>query len=427
MLKFPVGKAGDELRNRLLSLTANSSLRAATIGIKAVLVIALAVWLGPGQLGIYGLIAATITLTTYLYGLDFYTFTLREISTDNLDQVADRVRDQFLLFACIYGVGTVILAAILKGFGLDGTLIVLTAAIAVLQHATLELYRILIRIECTIAASIGLFLRDAAWVPGCLLIWVFRGEISLQEVLLSWLAGSCVSVAYCGWSLVRILPRAPSRSIDLAWLRRGVATGLRMLVGTLSIRGLFTVDRMILALLAPPEVLGVYVFYTSLCLSFTTLFDTGVLPYFWPRLLEAARRADPVARDATQRTLSRVCMIGAPILAGAAVVLGIGFANMLPDDSYLNNLDLLFYVAAANMLLLLSNAPHYRLYADNRDTAIVASNASAFASFLVLCGLLVLVDQPMAVPLALVTACGLLAVVKFALLRLQDSNYFRGE
>lgn len=401
----------------LLNLTVNSSLRAATIGIKAVLVIALAVWLGPSQLGVYGLIAATVTLTTYIYGLDFYTFTIREISTGNLDDVRFRVRDQFLLFAFIYGVGTVTLLLVLKGFGLGETLIVLTAAIAVLQHAALELYRILVRIERTIAASIGLFLRDAAWVPGCLLIWVYRGEISLQEVLLSWLVGSCFSVAYGGWSLTRVLPHAPSRPIDLAWLRRGLATGLRMLVGTLSLRALFTVDRMILALLAPPEVLGAYVFYTSLCLAFSALFETGVLPYFWPRLLDAAKRADPIARNAAQRALSRVCVIGAPILAIAAILLGVGFANVLPDGSYLSNLNLLFYVVAANMLLLLSNAPHYRLYADNRDTAIVASNTLAFASFLVVCGLLVLTDQSMAVPLALVIACGLLLTVKLAIVR----------
>lgn len=401
----------------LLNLTVNSSLRAATIGIKAVLVIALAVWLGPSQLGVYGLIAATVTLTTYIYGLDFYTFTIREISTGNLDDVRFRVRDQFLLFAFIYGVGTVTLLLVLKGFGLGGALIALTAAIAVLQHAGLELYRILIRIERTIAASIGLFLRDAAWVPGCLLIWVFKGEIGLQEVLLSWLVGSCFSVAYGAWSLARVLPHAAPRAVDFAWLRRGVATGLRMLVGTLSLRALFTVDRMILALLAPPEVLGVYVFYTSLCLAFSALFETGVLPYFWPRLLDAVKQVDPVVRNTVQRTLFRVCMIGAPALAVAAVFVGVGFATVLPDGSYLSNLNLLFYAAAAIMLLLLSNAPHYRLYADNRDTAIVAANASAFACFLAVCGLLVLVDQPMAVPLALVTACGLLLSVKFVIAR----------
>lgn len=417
MQKSPIGKARKEPRSRLLNLTANSSLRAATIGIKAVLVVALAVWLGPSQLGIYGLIAATITLTTYLYGLDFYTFTIREISTGNLDDVRFRVRDQFLLFAFIYGVGSVILAAIMKGFGLDGTLIILTAAIAVLQHAALELYRILVRIERTIAASIGLFLRDAAWVPGCLLIWAFKGEISLQDVLWSWLAGSCFSVAYGAWSLIRVLPDTETRPVDLAWLRRGIATGLRMLAGTISLRALFTVDRMILALLAPPEVLGVYVFYTSLCQAFSALFDTGVLPYFWPRLLDAVKREDTVARDEVQRTIFRVCMVGAPVLAVAAIIVGTGFAVMLPDGSYLNNLDLLYYIAAAFMLLLLSNPPHYHLYADKRDNAIVAANASAFIGFLAVCGLLVMANQAMAVPLALVAACGLLLVVKLVLSR----------
>lgn len=400
-----------------VGLAANSALRAATIGIKAVLIIALAIWLEPGELGIYGLIAATITLTTYLYGLDFYTFTLRELSTGDLSDARFQVRDQFVLFGAVYCLGSLVLVVVLHRFGLDPALIALTAATAVLQHAAIEFYRVLVRIERSIVASICLFVRDAAWVPACLLVWVVRGDVGLFEVLLFWLIGSLLSVAFAARSLLRLLPNAGSRPINWAWLAQGVRTGLRMLPGTISLRGLFTVDRMILALLAPPEVLGAYVFFVSLCGAFSSLFETGLLPFFWPRLLEAVKRDDRAGREAAQRALARVCLIGAPAFAVIAIAVGYGFAQALPNDAYAENLELLLYVAAAYMFLTISNVPHYRLYAEKRDLAIVASNTLAFAGFLAAVGLLALVSKALAVPVALVLACILLLALKLAVSR----------
>jgi O-antigen/teichoic acid export membrane protein len=393
-------------------VVANSALRAATIGIKAVLIIALAVWLDPADLGAYGLIAATITLTTYLYGLDFYTFTLREISAGNLGAVRYQIRDQFLLFGAIYGLGTMVLLLLLPRLSLDPALAAMATAIAVLQHASLEFYRVLVRIERTLEASICFLIRDAAWVPACLALWLARGDISLLEVLMFWLAGSAASVGFAIWSLSRLLPLAPAPPVDLVWLGRGVRTGLRMLPGTLSLRALFTVDRMILAVLAPPQVLGAYVFFVSLCAAAQALFETGILPFFWPRLLEAARQGNAPARATAERQLARVCLVGAPAIALASVAAGVVLAGLLPNPAYEQNLELLFFVAAAYMLMTLSNAPHYGLYADGRDIAIVISNALAFAAFLAVAGLLALAGSGLAVPLALVLACLLLALLK---------------
>lgn len=398
-------------------MAANSALRAVTIAIKAVLIIALAVWLEPAELGIYGLIAATITLTTYIYGLDFYTFTLRELSVGNLGAVRYQVRDQFVLFGAIYGLGALVLAVLLPDLGLDPALTAVAAAIAALQHAALEFYRVLVRVERAMEASLCFLIRDAAWVPVCLAVWLARGDIALIEVLLSWLAGSVASVAFAVWSLSRILPAAPARPVDLTWLARGIRTGLRMLPGTLSLRALFTVDRMILALLAPPEVLGAYVFFTSLCGALHGLFETGILPFFWPRLLEAARHGNAAGRMAAERGLARVCLTGGPAVALAAIAAGTVFAGLLPNPAYGQNLELLFFAAATYMFVTLSNIPHYRLYADGRDVAIVLSNALAFAAFLAAAGLLTLAGSGLSVPPALALACVLLLVLKWQLAR----------
>jgi len=394
------------------SMTANSALRAAAIGIKMMLIIAIAAWLDPSELGIYGLIVATTGLTTYIYGLDFYNFTLREISLANIGGVRHKLRDQFVLFCAIYGLGTMALLVLLPRLGLDPALAAVTPAISVLQHASLEFYRVLVRIERVLEASICLLIRDAAWVPGCLALWLVRGDITLLGVLLFWLAGSMASVVFAVWSLSRFLPASPAPPVDIAWLGRGVRIGLRMLPGTLSLRALFTVDRMIMAVLAPPQVLGAYVFFASLCTAAQGLFDTGVLTYFWPRMLEETRRGDLPARAEAERRLARACYAGGPAVALTSVAAGVIFAQFLPNPAYAQNVELLFFVAAAYMFLTFSSIPHYKLYADGRDTAIVVSNALAVAVFLGVSGLFTLADWELAVPFGLVLACLLMLVLK---------------
>lgn len=376
--------------------------------------LALAVWLGPAELGIYGLISAIVTFATYIYGHDFNSFTLREVSIKHMDRVRYHVRDQFVLFGVIYVLGGIFLAVVLPCFGLDPVLAIFTAVIAALQHAGIEIYRLLVRFERTVAASLCLLIRDAAWIPAVLLFWLLRGDATLFDVLAFWLAGLSVGLIFALWVLLRRLPAAPPRAIDLRWLGRGVRTGLRMLPGTLSIWGLLTVDKMIMALLVAPEVLGAYVFFAAICGAFWGLFESGVLTFYWPRLLEAARHGEAQEQASAQRALGRVCLIGAPVLAAMAVAVGLGFASVLPHEAYVDNLGLLPYLAAAYMFLTLANVPHYRLYAGNRDLAIVFSNAAAFAAFLGLAGLLSLVGTTQAVPIALMAACMLMLALKSA-------------
>ena len=154
-----------EARRFALVLTGNSLLRLASVSLRALLTLAMAVWLQPAELGIYAIIAATLTLTTYIYGLDFQSFTMRELSTKDLAGAKVRLRDQFLLLLVIYALGSAILVAVLRQFGLPQHLVALILPMAVLQHASLELYRIFARLGRPIPGTIVLLLRDAAWAP----------------------------------------------------------------------------------------------------------------------------------------------------------------------------------------------------------------------------------------------------------------------
>ena len=395
----------------------NTAVRAATIAIRAALLVGLAVWLPPEELGLFGLIGAAVTICTYLYGLDFYTFSLRELSEAELNEVRHRLRDQFMLFGAIYLIGGAILAALLPSFGIDPALALLVAAIAMFQHAGLELYRVLLRLQQTLAASLSFFIRDAAWVPACPVAWWLTGDLAVSDVLLFWLVGSVAATGLATWLVLRATPAGKPRPVDSAWLKSGIRTGLRMLPGTLSLRGLFTVDRFILALFVPPDAVGAYVFFTSLCMTAVGLFETGVMPYFWPRLLETARSGDRQQQAVAERALAHACFVGAPALAVMTVAAGLVLAGLLPNPTYAAHLEFLLWISAAYMFVTLSNIPHYRLYAARRDLAIVGSNAAAFLIFLALSGALGLAGLKLAVPAGLLVASIMLLVLKSAAAR----------
>jgi O-antigen/teichoic acid export membrane protein len=398
-------------------LTTNSLVRLASVGLRSLLTLAMAVWLQPSELGLYALVAATLTLTTYFYGLDFQTFSMRELSTSDLAGARFRVRDQFAMLLVIYAIGSAVTALLLRQFGLAPGLIALVVPMAVVQHAALEFYRILTRLGRTVAGSVVLLIRDGAWVPICILTKLATGELSLGGILLSWLMGSAVSVIYGGVLLFKWLPASERRSIDLAWLAAGLRTGLRMLAGTLSVIALFSVDRMIFAKLVSPQQLGAYAFFALGCSSIQGLFETAVLPSFWAPLLQAKKEGDDLAYRHAERRLDRACLAGA-IIGGAVTAVGLTvLAWLLPNRAYAQNLHLLYYLVAAYSLLTLTNIPHYRLFAARRDSLIVSANVTTFVTFIVLIPLFVIFDRSTAVPLALAIACAILFALKWIMAR----------
>lgn len=398
-------------------LTTNSFVRLTSVGLRALLTLSMAVWLQPSELGLYAIVAATLTLTTYFYGLDFQTFSMRELSTADLAGARFRVRDQFAMLLVIYAVGGTITAVLLRQFGLELKLIGVVVPMAILQHATLEFYRILTRLGRIISGTVVLLIRDAAWVPLCLLMKFAMGELTLATVLLFWLAGSLVSVIYGGGLLFRWLPASERRSIDLAWLAAGLRTGLRMLSGTLAVVALFSVDRMIFAKLNSPNQLGAYAFFALGCASVQGLFETAILPSFWAPLLQAKKDGDAAAYRRAEEKLNRACLIGGVAGGTVTAILLAILAWLLPHRAYAQNLHLLYYLAAAYSLLTLTNIPHYRLFAARLDSRIVTANIIAFASFIVLIPLFAIFDRSTAVPLALALACAILFALKWVMAR----------
>ena len=80
----------------------NLALRGITLGSKFLLSIYLVKFLSLEANGEYGIFVATISMLTYVLGLDFYSFNNREILQENSLESGKKIKNQFFLFTLVY-------------------------------------------------------------------------------------------------------------------------------------------------------------------------------------------------------------------------------------------------------------------------------------------------------------------------------------
>src|SRR5690606_1309225 len=136
-------------------------------GSKFVLIFFLARFLEPEDVGLYGLLVLTVAYALYPRGLDFYTYSTREILRDDRSHWGVLVRNHCALALLLY---SIVLPWLLLVFALDylpWPLAPWFYVLLILEHLNQELSRLLVAVSKQMMASLVLFLRQGVW---CLVI-----------------------------------------------------------------------------------------------------------------------------------------------------------------------------------------------------------------------------------------------------------------
>ena len=137
-------------RTRIL----NMLLRACTLGARFVFVFFLAKFLDAKAVGYYGLFTATVGYFLYLVGLDFYTYTTREILKAQHEQRGQMLKGQASLSALLYIVVVPLAVWMLPQAQWPSELLLWFFPILVLEHLNQEISRLLIALSEQITASL---------------------------------------------------------------------------------------------------------------------------------------------------------------------------------------------------------------------------------------------------------------------------------
>lgn len=403
----------------------NLGLRALTLASKFFLIFFLARFLEPAELGLYGLLIATTGYAIYLLGLDFYTFTTREVIRRASTQWGGLVKSQGALTLLLYVLFTPLLLLVFTTGSLPWGLAGWFFALLLLEHLNQEAMRLLIAISQPLVSSLVLFLRQGAWVIAVLPLMYFNESLrTLETVLLAWTVGGGLAFAVAVVRFIQVRVGGWREQVDWQWIVRGLKVALPLLLATLAIRGLFTFDRYWFEGLFGLEALGAYVLFISIGNALLSFLDAGVFMFLYPRLIQAHQRQDADAfRIGIKRLWRQTLLLVVVFSALAALLIG-PLLEWLDKPLYLDWLLLFPWILLAMSLYAASMIPHYALYAQGKDRPLIHSQLAGMIVFIPATWLFSLSWPLLAIPLGLSAAFLLIVVWKTtAYVRLTPVRY----
>ncbi|NMY40041.1 hypothetical protein HBN76_01885 [Pseudomonas sp. WS 5013] len=383
----------------------NIALRGMTLCSKFLLIFFLARFLTPAELGLYGLLVATIGYALYFLGLDFYTYTTRELLKRPREEWGGLLKNQGALVVVLYAI---FLPLLLMIFALDllpwhfaGWFIALLA----LEHLNQELMRLLVAISEQFMASMTLFLRSGAWaVVIVILMFLEPASRNIEAVFVAWTVGGGTACLLACVKLSRLRMGGWRRQIDWAWIGAGIKVALPFLMATLAIRGVYTLDRYWLEALSGLEVLGAYVLFIGIANAMMSFLDAGVFAFSYPGLIRAFQQHQSVEFRQGLRRLMLQTLALSSAFSMVALLLIDPLLGWLDKPLYIEQRGLFPWILLATFLYALSMIPHYALYAKNCDKPIIHSHLASMVIFVVATWLASLWWSYFAVPIGLCIA-----------------------
>lgn len=360
----------------------NMVLRAATLGARFLFVFFLARYMDAQAVGYYGLFTATVGYFLYLVGLDFYTYSTREII-----KAPDMVRGQMLkgqvsLSALLYLVILPLAAWVVPQAKLPAELLVWFFPILVLEHLNQEICRLLTALSEQVTASLILFLRQGSWALAIVALMALDAELRQLRVVMACWAVAGLAAAWLGIRKLRQLHMGGWQlPVDWAWVRKGVTVSLAFLVATLALRGVQTVDRYWLQSLANIETVGAYVLFLNIASTLMVFLDAGIFAFAYPELIALCHKKQYQLVNRKALRLLAYVVISATAFSIVSWLLLPYLLQWINKPIYGQSLWLYPWLLLAMVINALSMVPHFALYAKGHDKAIIGSHIGAMLVF----------------------------------------------
>lgn len=405
----------------------NIILRGTTLASKFLLIFFLARFLEPEEVGLYGLLVAALSYSTYLLGLDFYTYVTREIIAHSRDDWGRVMKSQAALSLGLYALFIPLIMLVFVGEVLPWVLVSWFLILLVLGHINQEFMRILIAISKPLTASVALFLRTGVWVLLVIPLMCFVPNMrKLEAVLLAWTLGEFIAFILVALIWSRMGIGGWRKSIDWVWIGKGVRVALPLLMASLAIRGIYTFDRYWLEAIAGLEVVGAYVLFIGVATAMISFLDAGVFAFSYPVLIRAFQKGDaPKYCRELKKLLLHTALLSLFFAASALLLIKYLLA-WLNKPIYTLHQDMFTWIIMATVLSALSMVPHYGLYAQSRDRPIIISHIVGLIIFILATLFFIQYWPGIAIPLALCAAFFVIAIWKFiAFFRLTPARYYK--
>ena len=383
------------------------------MGARFCLVFFLAKFLSAEDYGVYGIIAAFIGYGLYFIGLDFYTYSTREMISLPSSKLGGMIYSHLMLGGMTIIIFSPLLYFFYKGNIFPREYLIVFCLLIILEWLNQELTRILIALKDVLSASIANFIRSAAWVFLLIIFFLIFGfDRDLKFVFIFWIIFDCLALCYLYLRLKKNKIDFNGVCFDGKWVLKGLKVSFLFLIGTLCLRGISTFDRYYISEVFNYEDVAVYVFFVGIAATLQAVLDAGVFAFLYPKLVYDYQKGDYFNFKITLRKLSF-----AVILICFAFSLFLYFSidiilGLIGKELYKENINILWYCLCFNVIWAVSMVFHYAIYAFKKDKVIVFTHVVGLLVFAMVLALGNRANDLVIVPLAVTMAFSVILLIK---------------
>ncbi|MDN3277278.1 oligosaccharide flippase family protein [Frankia sp. RB7] len=371
------------MRSRLLDLVTRPAvagtvaalvLRALTLASRFLLSLLLARMLSPAEMGQYGLLTAALAFALLVVGLEFYSYTLRELVPADPKQRARIIADQMALGSvALVATGIVVAGAIAAG-SFPARLAPWFILILITEHVSLEATRILIITWRPVRAYVGVFLRGGVWVYAiAVLMFAVPSTRTLETVLVWWAFGGVLSIAFSAFSLSE-LPWRELRGYrpNLKNIRTGLSVARPFMLTAAGALVISYVDRFVIDAFVGRDALGIYTFYSTILIGLLSL-GSSVSHQFLPKVIAGYAAGLDAYRAALRSFFWSILALVCATMVLSGIAMG-PMLTLLGLSAYAANVGVFYAMLPGIFLRMLADVPSYALYAARSDQCLLICN-----------------------------------------------------
>jgi len=352
-------------------------LRGLTLASRFLLSLLLAKMLTPAEMGEYGLLTAALAFALLAIGLEFYSYTLREMVPASPAMRARIIADQMVLgLLALLAVGVFALAAIIVDL-FPPHLVPWFLLILITEHISLEATRILIITERPVRAYIGVFLRGGIWVyVMAVLMLTAPSTRTLESVLMWWAFGGSLAIAFSAMSLSN-LPWRELRGYRPDWnvIVAGLATARPFMLTAAGALVISYVDRFVIDRFLGREALGIYTFYSTILIGLLSL-GGSVSHQFLPKVISGYAAGVEPYRAALRTFFWSLLILALGTMVISGLLMG-PMLDLLGLSLYSSGVWVFYAMLPGIFLRMMADVPSYALYAARSDNSLLICNLGA--------------------------------------------------
>ncbi|MBZ5876649.1 hypothetical protein [Chromohalobacter israelensis] len=391
----------------------NVFLRGSTLASKFLLLFSLAYFLEPEKVGLYGVFFAAVSYSIYLVGFEFYIYSTRDMIPKGQGEWG-RIIKSHGAFSLVGGVVSLPFFLLLFYANiLPFSFFAWFLLILFFEYLGQEFNRLFVAASKQLTASLILFLRSGLWSLTVVALMLFFESLrNLEFVLGAWLACG-VATSLCSILILKQMRLGGWKDkVDWKWIKRGVVVAAPFLLASLSVRGMFTFDRVLVEHLSSLSVVGAYALFVGMANALVSFLDSAVFVFLYPSLIRHFNDGDASLFKACMSRMLFQTLVVVLLFSVVSVSLVGVVVNYLGKEVYLTYEYMYYYLLVAVILFSIGTVFQYGLYAQGKDKHIVISNVFSFFAFLGICFSLAPYLNSLAVPVSLCCAFGIALIWK---------------